>query len=97
MKAETQSRWIVQREKNKGRYKTLKQTSVDDEGADSSNSQFEAHICGKTEKDKIDPPINTGYFHTGDANALNFIVYGGNVVNSIVMRSKKSLKTRSCH
>ena len=48
------------------------------------------------EKDKIDPPIHTGYFHTGEENTLNFIVDGGNVVNSLVMRSRIH-KTKSCH
>ena len=50
----------------------------------------------ETEKDKIDPPIHTGYFHTGEANTLNFIVDGSNVVNSFVC-AQKSLKTMSCH
>ena len=60
MKAETQSRWS-QHEPNafkrvcfaldhraarkKGRYKNMHADTVDDEGADSSNSPFEVHIC----------------------------------------------------
>ena len=41
----------------------------------------------KTEKDKIDPPIHAGYFHTGEANTLIFIVDGGNAISHFVMRS----------
>ena len=43
-----------------------------------------------TEKDKIDPPILSVYFHTGEANTLIFIVDGGNAVGSIVMLSNVS-------
>ena len=48
--------------------------TVDDGGADSSYSPSKSTSVEKTEKDKIDPLIHTGYFHTGDANTLIFIV-----------------------
>ena len=41
--------------------------------------------CAKTKK--VDPPIHSGYFYTGGATTLIFIVDGGNTFNSFVMRS----------
>ena len=52
------------------------QTSVDDGGADPSYSPSRSTSVEKTEKDKIDFPIRTGYFHTGEANTM-IIVDGG--------------------
>ena len=46
--------------------------------------------CAK--RKKIDPLIHTGYFHTGEANTLIFIVDGGKTVNSFVMCSKDPLE-----
>ena len=77
---------IVQREK-KSKIQNMQADTVDDKGADSSNSPFEVTSVEKTEKDKIDHTIHTGYFHTGEANTLIFIVEGGNAVSYFVMRS----------
>ena len=32
------------------------------------------HLLKRRRKSKIDPPFHTGYFHTGEANTLNFIL-----------------------
>ena len=45
------------------------------------------HLLECAERNKIDPQIHTGYFHTGEANTLIFIVDGSNTVNSFVMCS----------
>ena len=46
------------------------------------------HLLECAERNKIDHPIHTLYFHIGEANTLIFIVDGGNTVNSCVMCSK---------
>ena len=103
MKAEKQSRWSHDETnafkrvffaldhraaRKKSKIQNMQADTVDDGGADSSNSPFEVTSVEKTEKDKIDHTIHTGYFHTGEANTLIFIVEGGNAVSYFVMRSK---------
>ena len=46
------------------------------------------HLLECVKRNKIDPPIHTGYFYTGEENTLIFIVDGGNTVNYFVMCSK---------
>ena len=67
----------------------------------SSTTNFMADLMNKrlmknSKEDKLDPPIHTEYFHTGETTTLNFIVDGDNAVNSLSC-SQKSLGTWSCH
>ena len=60
--------------KNKGRYKTCKQTLWTMEKRIRRTRPSKSTSVEKTGKDKTDSPIHTGYFHTGEANTLIFIV-----------------------
>ena len=70
-------------------------TTVDDEGRHSSYSPFEVHICWKLRENKKNPPIHTGYFHTGEANTLIFSVDGGKPTVTLSC-AQKCLQTWSC-
>merc|ERR1719265_415775 len=58
------------------------------EGADSSYSALEIHICWKVDSDeRMEPPIHTEYLRSGGATTLIFMVDGARAVSSFVMRS----------
>ena len=62
--------------------------TVDDGGRTHRTRPSKSTSVENTEKDKTDPPIHTGYFHTGEANTSIFIVDRGNSVNYLVTRSE---------
>ena len=68
MKAETQYRWSHD-EPNAFKRVVF---ALDHRAARTRPSR--STFAEETEKDKIDPPIHTGYVHTGEANTLNFIL-----------------------
>ena len=62
--------------------------TVYDGGAIHRTRPRSPNLLKRLKKDKIDPRIHTGYFHTCEANTLVFIVDGGNAVSYFVMRSQ---------
>ena len=109
MKAETQSRWSHNEPnafktvffaldhraaRKKGRYKTCMQTLWTMEGRIRRTRPSRSTFAEKTEKDSIDPPIHTGYFHTGETKHLKL----HRATSSLPLScAQESLASTSCH